>query len=37
LKITNFEHTLFEWLVEMIDETGEATGVATILTMVAKL
>ncbi|MEY2918613.1 MAG: hypothetical protein RIS73_2327, partial [Bacteroidota bacterium] len=24
------------WLVEMIDETGEVTGVATILTMVKK-
>ena len=27
---------IVKWLVEMIDETGETTGVATILTMVAK-
>lgn len=27
---------IVKWLVEMIDETGEVTGVATILTMVAK-
>ena len=27
---------IVKWLVEMIDETGEITGVATILTMVAK-
>ena len=26
---------IVKWLVEMIDETGEVTGVATILTMVA--
>jgi oxepin-CoA hydrolase/3-oxo-5,6-dehydrosuberyl-CoA semialdehyde dehydrogenase len=25
-----------KWLVEMLDETGEITGIATILTMVAK-
>lgn len=28
---------IVKWLVEMIDETGEITGVATILTMVAKM
>lgn len=28
---------IVKWLVEMIDETGEVTGVATILTMVAKM
>ncbi|MBC7890430.1 MAG: phenylacetic acid degradation bifunctional protein PaaZ [Ferruginibacter sp.] len=28
---------IVKWLVEMIDETGEVTGVATILTMVAKI
>ena len=27
---------IVKWLVEMIDETGEITGVATILTMVAR-
>ena len=27
---------IVKWLVEMIDETGEVTGIATILTMVAK-
>lgn len=27
---------IVKWLVEMIDETGETTGIATILTMVAK-
>ena len=27
---------IVKWLVEMIDETGEITGIATILTMVAK-
>ncbi len=27
---------IVKWLVEMIDETAEVTGVATILTMVAK-
>ena len=30
------EKGIVKWLVEMIDETGEITGVATILTMVAK-
>lgn len=30
------EKGIVKWLVEMIDETGEVTGVATILTMVAK-
>ena len=25
---------IVKWLVEMIDETGETTGIATILTMV---
>jgi oxepin-CoA hydrolase/3-oxo-5,6-dehydrosuberyl-CoA semialdehyde dehydrogenase len=28
---------IVKWLVEMIDETGEVTGVATILTMVARM
>lgn len=28
---------IVKWLVEMIDETGEVTGIATILTMVKKL
>lgn len=32
----DIEKGIVKWLVEMIDETGEATGVATILTMVAK-
>jgi oxepin-CoA hydrolase/3-oxo-5,6-dehydrosuberyl-CoA semialdehyde dehydrogenase len=27
---------IVKWLVEMIDDSGEITGVATILTMVAK-
>ena len=27
---------IVKWLVEMVDETNEVTGVATILTMVAK-
>ena len=27
---------IVKWLVEKFDETGEVTGVATILTMVAK-
>ena len=30
------EKGIVKWLVEMIDETGEITGLATILTMVAK-
>lgn len=32
----DIEKGIVKWLVEMIDETGEITGVATILTMVAK-
>lgn len=32
----DIEKGIVKWLVEMIDETGEVTGVATILTMVAK-
>lgn len=32
----DIEKGIVKWLVEMIDETGESTGVATILTMVAK-
>ncbi|MBK8522549.1 MAG: phenylacetic acid degradation bifunctional protein PaaZ [Ferruginibacter sp.] len=31
----DIEKGIVKWLVEMIDETGEVTGVATILTMVA--
>jgi oxepin-CoA hydrolase / 3-oxo-5,6-dehydrosuberyl-CoA semialdehyde dehydrogenase len=33
----DIEKGIVKWLVEMIDETGEITGVATILTMVARL
>lgn len=33
---TDIPKGIVKWLVEMIDETGEITGVATILTMVAK-
>jgi oxepin-CoA hydrolase / 3-oxo-5,6-dehydrosuberyl-CoA semialdehyde dehydrogenase len=32
----DIEKGIVKWLVEMIDETGEITGVATILTMVAR-
>jgi len=32
----DIEKGIVKWLVEMMDETGEITGVATILTMVAK-
>jgi oxepin-CoA hydrolase / 3-oxo-5,6-dehydrosuberyl-CoA semialdehyde dehydrogenase len=32
----DIEKGIVKWLVEMIDETGEITGIATILTMVAK-
>jgi oxepin-CoA hydrolase / 3-oxo-5,6-dehydrosuberyl-CoA semialdehyde dehydrogenase len=32
----DIEKGIVKWLVEMIDESGEVTGVATILTMVAK-
>lgn len=32
----DIEKGIVKWLVEMIDETGEVTGVATILTMVAR-
>ena len=32
----DIEKGIVKWLVEMIDETGETTGVATILTMVQK-
>jgi oxepin-CoA hydrolase / 3-oxo-5,6-dehydrosuberyl-CoA semialdehyde dehydrogenase len=32
----DIEKGIVKWLVEMIDETGEVTGVATILTMVKK-
>ena len=32
----DIEKGIVKWLVEMIDETGEVTGVATILTMVQK-
>ena len=32
----DIEKGIVKWLVEMIDETGEVTGLATILTMVAK-
>jgi oxepin-CoA hydrolase/3-oxo-5,6-dehydrosuberyl-CoA semialdehyde dehydrogenase len=32
----NIDKGIVKWLVEMIDETDEVTGVATILTMVAK-
>lgn len=32
----DIEKGIVKWLVEMIDETGEVVGVATILTMVAK-
>lgn len=33
---TDLDKGIVKWLVEMIDETGEIVGVATILTMVAK-
>jgi len=33
----DIEKGIVKWLVEMIDETGEITGVATILTMVQKI
>jgi oxepin-CoA hydrolase/3-oxo-5,6-dehydrosuberyl-CoA semialdehyde dehydrogenase len=32
----NIETSIVKWLVEMLDETNEVTGVATILTMVRK-
>jgi oxepin-CoA hydrolase/3-oxo-5,6-dehydrosuberyl-CoA semialdehyde dehydrogenase len=32
----DFEKGIVIWLVEFVDETNEITGVATILTMVAK-
>lgn len=32
----DIEKGIVKWLVEMIDETGEVTGIATILTMVAR-
>jgi oxepin-CoA hydrolase/3-oxo-5,6-dehydrosuberyl-CoA semialdehyde dehydrogenase len=32
----DIEKGIVKWLVEFIDETNEITGVATILTMVAK-
>jgi oxepin-CoA hydrolase / 3-oxo-5,6-dehydrosuberyl-CoA semialdehyde dehydrogenase len=32
----DIEKGIVKWFVEMIDETDEVTGVATILTMVAK-
>lgn len=35
-EITDIDKGIVKWLVEMIDETGELTGIATILTMVAK-
>lgn len=33
---TDIDKGIVKWLVEMIDETNELTGIATILTMVAK-
>lgn len=33
---TDIDKGIVKWLVEMMDETGEITGVATILTMVAR-
>lgn len=33
---TDIDKGIVKWLVEMIDETGEQVGIATILTMVAK-
>jgi len=32
----NIERGIVKWLVEMMDETDEHVGIATILTMVAK-
>ena len=33
---TNIERGIVKWLVEMLDETNEQVGIATILTMVAR-
>ena len=35
-EVTDIPRGIVKWLVEMIDETGEITGIATILTMVAR-
>jgi len=34
-EITDIDKGIVKWLVEIMDETGEVTGIATILTMVA--
>ena len=35
-RVDDIDKGIVKWLVEKFDETGEVTGVATILTMVAK-
>ena len=35
-ELTDIDKGIVKWLVEMIDDTNEIVGVATILTMVAK-
>ena len=35
-EITDIDKGIVKWLVEIMDETGEVTGIATILTMVAR-